>query len=55
MSFLNNTAPQRQSADRPGRGRWERPSVRRQLAQKKAAIPASPGSGLLRKTREAER
>lgn len=55
MSFLNNTAPQRQSADRPGRGRWERPSVRRQLAQKKAAIPASPDPGLLRKTREAER
>ena len=54
MSFLNNTAPQ-QSVGRPGRGKRERPSVRRQLAQKKAAIPAPPGSGLLRKTREAER
>ena len=55
MSFLNNTVPQRQSVGRPERGKRERPSVRRQLAQKKAAIPAPPGSGLLRKTREAER
>lgn len=55
MSFLNNTVPQRQSVGRPGRGKRERPSVRRQLAQKKAAIPALPGPNLRRKTHEAER
>lgn len=38
-----------------GRGKRERPSVRRQLTQKKAAIPALPGPNLRRKTHEAER
>lgn len=36
-------------------GKRARPSVRRQLAQKKAAIPTPPGPGLPGKTREAER
>lgn len=38
-----------------GRGKRERPSVRCQLTQKKAAIPALPGPNLRRKTHEAER
>lgn len=37
-----------------GRGKRERPSVRRQLAQRKAAVPALPGPDLRRKPREAE-
>ena len=37
-----------------GRGKRERPSVRRQLAQRKAAVPAPPGPDLRRKPREAE-
>ena len=55
ISTAEGAAHRLDRAAEQGRGKRERPSVRRQLAQKKAAIPASPGPGLLRKTREAER
>lgn len=56
MSFLNHsTATRRQRAGRTGHSGWERPSVRRQLGQKKTAVLAPPGPGPLRKIREAER
>ena len=56
MSFLNNsTTAQRKRAVGPGHGRWVRPSVCRQLGQKKAALPALPGPDLRRKAHGAER
>lgn len=55
ISTAEGAAHRLDRAAEQGRGKRERPSVRRRLAQKKAAIPAPPGSGLLRKTREAER